>query len=188
MGPSRTGALGMRVSAKRALTSREPPLPPLPSEAQTKRTRSDSAPTPVSAIDPVNHISGSPETHEGSLILVSKRRSAGGSSLSEVPVSLIEESEITPGIDAAKDVQFVPDFARGTEMEARRRQRMRARFAVKGNNVSQPQISPELGLNPGSSSSEDEEELADSLAEDDEFEDLIGADEGIDGDADEFDP
>ncbi|TDL19644.1 SIN1-domain-containing protein [Rickenella mellea] len=199
MGPSRVGAVGMRVSGKRASTlasKKDGPLPPLPPEAN-KRFRSDSAPTPVSVNAP--NAPDSPTTSEdpndGSVIHVGKRHSAGGTSLSEVPVTLIESSELEN--PSAKPAEFVPNFARAKEMEARRRERMRmrTRFPSTGQTVPRPNVAHISGnLNPEDSSPDEdtyEDDLVDSAVEDeDDFDDLAEVDEslGLGDDVDEFDP
>lgn len=143
MGPSRVGMAGMRVNGKRV--SKEPPLPPLPAEAAPKRTRAGSEPTPVPNTNDINgeKAPGSPGATPEPWIQVGKRRSAGGSSLSELAASIFEKA--TGGSllqEKAPITAAPPSMTRIAELQARRRHR-RARFSSTGHEDSKPMILPE---------------------------------------------
>lgn len=192
MGPSRIGALGMRVSGKRAMTAKDP-VPPVISvkDTNSKRTRADSEPTPVpmASTSPVpDPTPGSPETTDESLIHISKRRSAGGTSLSEVAPILVErdEQENSDGPQTSStDHHATQDVSYISAMQARR-QRRRARFLSSGGNAVGQIVLPEVKINQGDSSEEEIEITSGSLPDDDYIEHV--GDDLLDAEAEDFDP
>ena len=90
MGPSRVETLGMRVSGRRAMTGiNKTPVQRRSisaANATPRRPRGDNEPTPVAAPAPtgIDGAPGSPGIYDGSSIQVSKRRTAAGTSLSEI--------------------------------------------------------------------------------------------------------
>ena len=146
----RSGGIGMRVSGVRDRERRSSgtrhTTSSIISDSRFQRIRADSAPTPVSSspspVLAVQVTSDSPEfTPESPLATVGKRRSSGGSTIMEKPIDEWDGSGQTndpvappppPATDAQDPVRpplpaFALRFARGAEMEARRRDRMRLR-------------------------------------------------------------
>lgn len=190
MGPSRIGALGMRVSGRRALTDNNSAVPPLPADAHTKRLRADSEPTHLpstSSTPSAEHHSDLSEKEDISLIQVGKRRSAGGSSLSELAATLVDVDR-TPEIEHPRPPAAVHSLTHIANLQARR-QRRRAHFHSAGSGAARPIIVSETTRNPEASSSEENDDaILGSVPDDDEFEHVGDAEDGIDGDADDFDP
>jgi hypothetical protein len=153
MGPNRIGALGMRVNGKR--TPKESPLPPLPAEAAQKRTRADSEPTPLPNTNDItgDKTPGSNDTNQESLIQVSKRRSAGGSSLSEMASTFFEKAGAASLLQEKAPIAAVPNMTRIQELQARRRHR-RARFSSSGTNGTKPVVVSGSSPKPDGSSDE----------------------------------
>lgn len=172
---SRSGGAGMRVSGRRTSTKGSPlVLAPLENN-RLNRLRSDSEPTPATPVPPsVRITTGSPDPE--SLIQHARRRS-GGSILSG-------NGDLDPGADSADTplaAVFAPQFARGAEMEARRRLRMRARFPSQTSSTDDRPIQPSLSVNGSSANdvfSEDEEDEEDDLEEEDDAEEDDAIDVG----------
>jgi target of rapamycin complex 2 subunit MAPKAP1 len=181
MGPNRTGALGMRVHARR--TSGEAPkslkshrrasgIPesPPPGEALA-------APAAAAAVVVQPATAGNtPEAQRKSL---------------ETPRPSLDRSNSghqKPSSEQANPPTFVPMFKGAAEMEARRRQRMAMRAQVQQGG---PPPAPVTPLNPELSSDEEEEEAAPAhesgSSGDSDFDELQDA-LGLDSDMDEFDP
>ncbi|KAG8937037.1 hypothetical protein FRC02_008144 [Tulasnella sp. 418] len=157
VGPGRVPMAGMRVSGRRGSGIRSKPDSITSSDARLQRVRADSAPTPVSSSpSPTSGVAvkvtpDSPETFgDTSLIQIGKRRSSGGSTV-VVPSVNTEDTILSANpptaqsdthshiaserADSQEDSGLPPlpafalRFARGAEMEARRRERMRLRFS-----------------------------------------------------------
>lgn len=189
MGPSRIGAMGMRVSGRRAMTGTgKTPVQRRSisaTSATPRRLRADSEPTPMaSSVSPgKDGTAGSPDTYDGSLIQVGKRRSAGGTSLSEIATTLIDRLEIE---NAPQEPNFLMAPAALQSMShiaaiQARRQRRRAHFSSAGDNSARPIIVSETKVNPEDSS--DEGDMA-SGSPDDEFN--VEVEGSLDND--DFDP
>lgn len=189
IGPNRTGGLGMRVTGKRAMTSNHPSRPSISVvNATPNRSRAGSEPAPAAPPSTSPNALQSLESTEmddQSLIQVSKRRSAGGSSLSEVATTLVDkvepepEAQVTVQSLTAGTPMVLQSMSRIAAMQARR-QRRRAHFTSTGD---QRRIVLETPLNPEDSSDEEQEGIASgSLAEDDFMEQLA------EGELDDFDP
>lgn len=168
---SRSGGAGMRVSGRR--TSKGSPLVLAPLEnSRLTRLRSDSEPTPSAPVPPpfVRITKGSPENE--SMIHHARHRSAGGSILSG------NAENLDPGGDSAETpvaTVFAPQFARGAEMEARRRLRMRARFPSQTSSTDDPITRTAMSVMSANGSSanevfsdEEEDEEDDDMDEEDE--------------------
>lgn len=163
---NRSGGAGMRVTGRR--TSKASPFVPGPlAESRLQRLRADSEPTPVSASPPASapfHVeSASPVVLDA---YSSRRRSSGGSTIvgthdrprltSDPTVPVVE-----PEAQAPATPTFAPQFARGAEMEARRRLRMRARFPATTSGAEDrpiPAVLPVVLVDEDSDDSEPEEE------------------------------
>lgn len=191
MGPSRMGAAGLRVSARRIAPEKEVARRSISSINGTpRRTRAGSEPTPNSS-SPVH--GGSPnssqDTHDSSLIQVSKRRSVGGSSLSEIPTTLLEKPELQADKDESSLIPNAPlalqSMSHIAAMQARR-QRRRAHFSSAGGAAARPIIVSEAKANPDDFSSDEESGIMSGSAADDDF--LIGIEGSLDAENDEFDP
>ena len=189
---NRAGVAGMRVSGRRAIPGKDIARRSISATSSTpRRTRADSEPTPAAAATPHegDGAVGSSGTYDESLIQVSKRRSAGGSSLQEVATTLIDKAELE---NKSGDQDFVSNVPAALQsmshiaaMQARR-QRRRAHFSSAGGNAARPVIISETNLNPEESSSEEE---VDNLSESSLDEDYIVEVEGsLDAENDGFDP
>lgn len=191
MGPSRIGAMGMRVSGRRAMTGTgKTPVQRRSisaTSATPRRLRADSEPTPMAASASPGKVGApdSPDTYDESLIQVSKRRSAGGTSLSEIASSLIDrvESEDAPQdpnmLNAPAALQSMSNIA---AMQARR-QRRRAHFSSAGDNAARPIIVSETQLDPEDSSDEEGADMMSGSPDDDFNVEVGGSLEN-----DDFDP
>ncbi|KAI5120675.1 hypothetical protein M0805_006964 [Coniferiporia weirii] len=191
MGPSRIGAVGMRVSGKRAMTTKDPARRSISATSATpRRLRADSEPTPAPAASasPAPDGSSSPGTYDGSLIQVSKRRSAGGSSLSEIATTLIEREEFENGAEAnpASDPPVALQSMSHIAAVQARRQRRRAHFSSAGDNAARPIIVSETKINPEESSEEDDSGVLSGSLLDDDFN--VGVEGSLDVENDDFDP
>jgi hypothetical protein len=174
-GPKADLAAGMSVTGRRYSGSRASLLAinTLP-DSKLQRLRADSAPTPVST-SPKPHISvhvtaGSPESLEDDANALSRR---GGSSSSNIA-----------GKDEKKlEIPFA-QFARGAEMEARRLQRIRARYSTRnalpdGYHV-RAETMPSLASDTIPENPETDEEEEDEEEEDDDDDTMT-----LDGDQDD---
>jgi target of rapamycin complex 2 subunit MAPKAP1 len=174
MGPSRMGGMGMRVSGRRIPPDKEVARRSISATSSTpRRTRAGSEPTPNSS-SPVQGASPrSQDNPDGSLIHVSKRRSAGGSSLSEIPTTLFEQP--AEAEKEKEDTLMIPNAPMALQsssmiaaMQARR-QRRRAHFSSAGGNATRPIIISEPKLNLDVSSSDEESGIMSGSLADDDF-------------------
>ncbi len=190
---NRSGALGMRVTGKRSSTKGEAILPMRPSESHLGRVRADSEPTPLPATPsspPEETSAGSPDTYDETHISVSKRRSAGGSSLSEVAASIVMKPETpvqTPQEPSAPKLHAMPSFSKIADMQARR-QRRRAHFSSAGNNAGRPVLTSRQPVNPEVYSSDEGPGMSGSVADDDRFDRFSEHGDGMEGEMEDFDP
>ena len=180
LGPSRVGALGLRTSGKRASKIKDISQSHVTRGLQQKRLRSDSEPTPmVSHSVERSDFIDSVDMGDESSILVGRRRSAGGSSLSYIPTSFAdtEESVLSPRNISSTSGQSRP-VGEG--------RRIRTRFSSSGEvifvNGNLKAIDPELS----SSSSELDDDSDFTESSNDEDLEYLGQ-SGIDVE-DEFDP
>lgn len=194
MGPSRTGALGLRVtgkrgsiSARRASVRRSLSQPPAMPEDEGKEDL-DATPTIPSSASP--------------------RKADAVQRVTDVEIKVDEPSPdqksaisapaVPPPAASANNapaavipIPFIPKFKGAAEMEARRQQRMRNRVPP-GGAPTRPQLSAPGSLNPESSSSSSSS-LTSSVSDivdmpeddDDDFDDDVP---DIDVEEDEFDP
>lgn len=178
---SRSGGAGMRVSGRRIAKDSPLALGPL-ENSRLKRFSSENEPTSSSSTPaaPARVTAGSPDNEPD--IQHARRPSAGGS-------ILLENTELVePGAESAETplaTVFAPQFARGAEMEARRRLRMRARFPSHTSSADDRVSRPSMSIN-GSSINEmfsDEDEDEDDVEEDDEEEGEESNEDGDDVDA-----
>ncbi len=150
MGPSRSGGAGMRVTGRRTSANRPTVQGPGTissslgdtSDQKTPRIRSDSAPTPVSGRPEDDDAQPEESVVDASQIMVGKRRSSGGSTIIQTvtQMSKVVDDEPNKGqapsagqpieADAARPPlpAFALRFAQSAEMEARRRERLKARY------------------------------------------------------------
>ncbi|KAI1798390.1 stress-activated map kinase interacting protein 1-domain-containing protein [Ganoderma leucocontextum] len=190
LGPSRTGAMGLRVNGKRSSMprrlsirreghSRNPSAVDAPSD-ETPIVTEVIAATPMSPSSPIKE-----RGQEGSGPSPIQQNGGGGPSVSEGQQS---EPQRPPA--------FVPkiNFKGAAEMEARRRQRLLARAHPPGMAPRVPMIPMNLNPEESSSSSDEEpepepdESSEDGLA-DEEDEDFDGeGDDSMEINEDEFDP
>ncbi len=198
LGPSRTGAMGLRVNGKRASMPRNSVRLSLRREAhnrnpsavppdETPITTEIIAATPTSPTKPDAQSSPIKERgREGSGPSPIQQNGGGTASVSEG-----QQSEPQRPIPA-----FVPkiNFKGAAEMEARRRQRLLARAHPPGMAPRVPMVPMNLNPEESSSSSEEEpepepdESSEDGLA-DEEDEDFDGeGDDSMEINEDEFDP
>ncbi|KAH9939185.1 stress-activated map kinase interacting protein 1-domain-containing protein [Amylocystis lapponica] len=186
MGPSRAGAMGLRVSGKRASLSKNSFRYSVRSESEiseaTTAVEGQKAAVPSPA--PVS----TPSTIVDSVTSPSQDKDAhtNGTSPSGKGASVHEDHDIAKEISP----QFVPKFKGAAEMEARRRLRMLARTPPGGEPkppVATTNLNPEISSSSSSSSDEDEDDL---LAEDDDedFDLVADVDDSMEMDGDEFDP
>ena len=195
MGPSRMGAAGLRVSGRRIAPEKEIARRSISSTSATpRRTRAGSEPTPNSSSPvPDGSPNSSQDTHESSLIQVSKRRSVGGSSLSEIPTTLIEKPDVLADKEKEKEEsQLGPNAPMALQsmshiaaMQARR-QRRRAHFSSAGGAATRPIIISEPKLNAELSSSDEESGVMSGSLADDDFQ--FEVEGSLEAENDEFDP
>ncbi|EJD01500.1 SIN1-domain-containing protein [Fomitiporia mediterranea MF3/22] len=189
----RAGMAGMRVSGRRVMHGREASIRRSISASSStpRRVRAGSEPTPAAIINTNDGegASASPGTHDESLIQVSKRRSAGGTSLQEMPSTLIDKAELEnkaePGsvTNLPAALQGMPHIA---AVQARR-QRRRAHFSSGRDNGNRPIIISETKLNPEESSSDEEAgNSSGSLTDDDDY--VVEVEGSLDAENDGFDP
>lgn len=201
LGPSRSGALGLRVTGKR-----QPP----PTSSRASMRRSVSQPRPINIasspgadndVTPEMPASASPRKADMSRKSDIEITINDVFSDSKVPApSTIITSDAPENAPSAPMLMFVPKFKGAAEMEARRRQRMRNRLPPGGAPI-RPQLSAPANLNPELSSSSSsssspsssmslsaslEEEEQDVLPnDDDEFDDDVDEEDMVD---DDFNP
>lgn len=191
MGPTRIGGAGMRVTGRRASTKRNSVRRSGSTvNAAPGRHRADSEPTPDRAastsISP-DGTPGSPDTYDDTLIHVGKRRSAGGSSLSEIATNLVDRTELEQNRENAiphNAPNALQDMTHIAAMQARR-QRRRAHFSSAGNNSARPVIVSETKLDPEISSSDDELDMSGAISDDDYVVEVEGS---LEVENEDFDP
>ena len=189
---SRAGVAGMRVSGRRVLPGNEISRRSFSASSATpRRTRAGSEPTPA-ASNAQNGAgnAGSPDAVDDVSIQVSKRRSAGGSSLQEVPTTLVEKTELE-NKDQPSSLSNVPaalqSMSHIAAMQARRPRRV-AHFSSAGGNAVRPVIISETKpINPEESSDEeDEAEAMSGSIDDDGF--IVEVEGSLEAENDGFDP
>ncbi|KAH0833267.1 stress-activated map kinase interacting protein 1-domain-containing protein [Lanmaoa asiatica] len=160
---TRSGALGMRVTGRRASTSRR--------ASQATNTLSLAQPDSESALSRVRPSdTDGPGPQDVEVV-------------SSLPSRSSQKDDPPPPEPPAKDAQFVPRFKGAAEMEARRKLRMLAR---RGQASSSKPASVNKYLNPEISSSDEDDGI---LEDDDNVDDFDLVDRGDDMDeGDEFDP
>ncbi|GBE87664.1 stress-activated map kinase interacting protein 1-domain-containing protein [Sparassis latifolia] len=178
MGPSRVGTMGLRVSGKRASSSRASfkysvrsegaVMEPQPEEqdADVVPVAPSASPMKLDALDlPVHTSSGDGTTPVGNHAVASE--------------DLTQEPAPSP--------QFIPRFKGAAEMEARRKLRMLARASpgVVGTKplAASGYLDPELSSSESSSSDGE-----DDIIDEEDFDLAADADDSMDIDGDEFDP
>ena len=160
---NRSGALGMRVTGRRASSSR--------------RTSNLVQPDPDTTAVRVNIVPSDidgPRQQEPEVMSLASRSS--------------QKDDPPPPGPPAKDVQFIPKFKGAAEMEARRKLRMLVR---RGQASANPKPASDVNkyLNPEISSSDDDDDDDEGILEDDNEDDFDVVDRGDDMDeGDEFDP
>ncbi|PIL27348.1 hypothetical protein GSI_10495 [Ganoderma sinense ZZ0214-1] len=201
LGPSRTGAMGLRVNGKRASMPRNSVRLSLRRDAHTRNPSALDVPpdetpitteviaaTPTSPTKPDTQSSPIKERGRESSgpLPIQQNGSGGGASTS--PGQQSEGQRPVPA--------FVPkiNFKGAAEMEARRRQRLLARAHPPGMAPRVPMVPMNLNPEESSSSSEDEpepepDETSDDGLADEEDEDFDGeGDDGMEVNEDEFNP
>ena len=177
----RSGALGLRVSGKRASDSKR--LSGTPRQLDVKNFISDQAPVQEALSTPAPI----PPTLVQSAPVVGSWIKMGDSDEQVSPEPTVQDPQsVAPEqVPIVKIVQFIPKFKGAAEMEARRRERMAARRGP-GGVVARVPPPPTLDF---SSSSENEVEIpVISEMSSDEFDEVEAA--AVDGmdEGDEFDP
>lgn len=168
---NRSGALGMRVSGRRASASRR--ASQVANRLSLVQPEPESTPQPaVSRANPI--AAGDTDGTRPQEVEVISSLASRSSQKDDPP----------PPEPPAKDVPFIPKFKGAAEMEARRRQRMLARRGQSSANP-KPASDGNKYLNPEISSSDEDE----GILEDDNEDDFNVVDRGHDMDeGDEFDP
>ncbi|RPD65261.1 hypothetical protein L226DRAFT_543384 [Lentinus tigrinus ALCF2SS1-7] len=184
LGPSRTGALGLRVNGKRASMARN-----------SDANGADSAPeeTPIKT-EVIAATPTSPSKPEGPRSPIKESASASSSSITPQQNGdgqALQQQE-GPPVPAKGPPPFVPkfNFKGAAEMEARRRQRLLARAHPPGIAPRVPMVA--MNLNPemssSSSSSEPEPESESDELPEEEEDDFGEGDDSMEINDDEFDP
>ena len=194
LGPSRTGAIGLRVNGKRA--SQTMPRNSVRLSLRRATNASDSEETPITT-EVIAATPTSPTKPEGPRSPI--KESASSSSALSQQNGDGSAPQAQPSQDGApvagRPPPFVPkfNFKGAAEMEQRRRQRLLARAHPPGMAPRVPMVAMNLNPEISSSSSESEPE-ADSEGEesqeedDDEF-DMVGeVEDSMEVNEDEFDP
>lgn len=166
MGPHRSGALGLRVSAKRASISKR--HSGVPQQGDSRNLHADNTPDST--------MTAKPTDPQADWVQVTEHES----SIPDASAKHVDEQN--PNEPSAKGVQFIPKFKGAAEMEARRKMRMLAR---RGPITVETKPLPTIvaNINPELSSSDDDEGMLD----DDDFEEITETGDDMD-DGDEFDP
>lgn len=191
---NRAGVAGMRVSGRRAVPGKDTARSSISVTSSTpRRTRADSEPTPAatSTSHDGDRATGSPGTYDESLIQVSKRRSAGGTSLQEMAMTLIEKAEVENKNGDPESISNVPMALQSMSHIAAvqaRRQRRRAHFTSAGGNTARPVIISETKMNPELSSSDEEVEAMSGSSMGSEYMVEVDGGESLDAENDGFDP
>ncbi|KAI0718350.1 stress-activated map kinase interacting protein 1-domain-containing protein [Cerioporus squamosus] len=188
LGPSRTGAIGLRVNGKRTSVSRNSVHISLPKDANGADSKSlvgSTEETPIKT-EVIAATPTSPSKPEGP-------RSPIKESASPSPVDgQVSQQQDGPPVPAKGPPPFIPkfNFKGAAEMEARRRQRLLARAHPPGVAPRVPMVT--MNLNPeissSSSSSEPEPESESDELPEEEDEEFGEGDDSMEINDDEFDP
>lgn len=162
---NRSGAFGLRVSGRRASTSKRASL--IAKRAGMRNEGADAL--PLAAPPRVNFIAAC---------------DADTRPITSEQVDISRKDDAPPELPP-KEVPFVPKFKGAAEMEARRRLRMMARRGVPASIPKAPSVTTH-SLNPDLSSSDDEDGMLDD-DNDDDYDLVAPGDDNMDG-VDEFDP
>ena len=195
LGPSRTGALGLRVNGKRASVARNSVRLSLRKDANGSDTKTLAASAEESPIktEVIAATPTSPSKPEGPRSPIKETVSASASPAAsqqngDGPTSQQEG----PPVPVKGPPPFVPkfNFKGAAEMEARRRQRLLARAHPPGMAPRVPMVA--MNLNPeissSSSSSEPEPESESDELPEEEDDDFGEGDDSMEINDDEFDP
>ncbi|KAG1744258.1 stress-activated map kinase interacting protein 1-domain-containing protein [Suillus lakei] len=172
---NRSGAFGLRVSGRRASTSKRASL-----IAKRANMHNEGADAPA-ALPRVNFINAASEVDPCPIT------SEQGDVTQPLPVQnqpVLRKDDPPPEL-LPRDVPFVPKFKGAAEMEARRRVRMMARRGVPASMPKIPSVTAR-SLNPDLSSSDDEDGMLED-DNDDDYDLVTPGDDNMD-EADEFDP
>ncbi|OJA09315.1 hypothetical protein AZE42_07476 [Rhizopogon vesiculosus] len=169
---NRSGAFGLRVSGRRASTSKRASI-----IAKRGNMRNEGSDAPR-----VNFI----VANDSDMRPINSEHGDTPQALSlQHPPALNKDD--APPEPPPKEVQFVPNFKGAAEMEARRRLRMMARRGLPASMPKVPSMTPR-SINPELSSSDGEDGMLEASDDnDDDFELVAPGDDSMDG-ADEFDP
>ncbi|KAG1831079.1 stress-activated map kinase interacting protein 1-domain-containing protein [Suillus variegatus] len=170
---NRSGAFGLRVSGRRASTSKRASL-----IAKRAGMHGEGADAPA-ALPRVNFITAA--SNVDPCLMTSEQADIS----QPLPLQHQPRKDDTPPEPLPKDILFVPKFKGAAEMEARRRVRMMARRGVP---ASMPKIPSMVtrSLNPDISSSDDEDGMLED-DNDDDYDLVAPGDDNMD-EVDEFDP
>lgn len=169
---NRSGAFGLRVSGRRASTSKRASL-----IAKRARMNNEGADAPA-ALPRVNFINAASDVDP--CPITSEQADVS----QPLPQPAIKKDDPPPEL-LPKDVPFVPKFKGAAEMEARRRVRMMARHGVPASMPKIPSVTTR-SLNPDISSSDDEDGMLED-DNDDDYDLVAPGDDNMD-EVDEFDP
>ncbi|KAI0826522.1 stress-activated map kinase interacting protein 1-domain-containing protein [Trametes gibbosa] len=187
MGPSRTGAIGLRVNGKRSSMPRHSVRLSLRTKETESTARSEDMPitTEIVAATPTNSSPTKAGTPRSPL-----KESPAPSPSPQQNGNWVVNGDTSPAQEVIRRMPvFVPKFRGAEQMEARRRMRLMAHGQPPGMPPRMPM--PVQNLNPELSSSSSEAELSeDEIIQDDEEEfDMIGeADNSMEINDDDFDP
>ncbi|KAI0341512.1 hypothetical protein BDW22DRAFT_1377629 [Trametopsis cervina] len=202
LGPSRTGALGLRVSGKRQSLSNAQRNSMRRSMSQPRPANEDTDPPTDVDVTPRLPSSASPRKADLQRKTDIEITVQDASSDSKAPAPAAGPSADDASVAQAAGqpaapmlIPFIPKFKGAAEMEARRQQRMRNRFPPRGAQA-QPQLSAPANLNPeisssssssSSSSASIDDDGPDVMPDDDDdFDDDIEDEQDIEDDM--FDP
>jgi len=169
---NRSGAFGLRVSGRRASTSKRASL-----IAKRARMNNEGADAPA-ALPRVNFINAASDVDP--CPITSEQADVS----QPLPQPALKKDDPPPEL-LPKDVPFVPKFKGAAEMEARRRVRMMARHGVPASMPKIPSVTTR-SLNPDISSSDDEDGMLED-DNDDDYDLVAPGDDNMD-EVDEFDP
>lgn len=204
LGPSRTGAMGMRVNGKRASMPRNSVRLSLRREGHNRNASALNAPADETSIT-TEVIAATPTSPTKPEAQSSPIRERGEESLGPSPIQQNDGGSASASVSEGQQSEgqrpvpaFVPkiNFKGAAEMEARRRQRLLARAHPPGMAPRVPMVAMNLDPEESSSSSEepepepepDESSEEDGLA-DEEDEDFDGeGDDSMEINEDEFNP
>ncbi|KAG2140578.1 stress-activated map kinase interacting protein 1-domain-containing protein [Suillus clintonianus] len=172
---NRSGAFGLRVSGRRASTSKRASLIAKRANMHNEAADAPAALPRVNFINAASDVDTCPITSEQGDVTQPLP-------LQHQPALKKDDPPLEP---PPRDVPFVPKFKGAAEMEARRRLRMMARRGVPASMPKVPSV-PTRGLNPDFSSSDDEDGMLED-DNDDDYDLVAPGDDNMD-EADEFDP